>query len=300
MRESDARPEEAVTAETPADLEATEAREVPAPAGVSTDEEEPAGASDEPRRPARRRNPWRRALIALAVLALVLAAAAAGAEYVVRSRFGGVVTAAVPGLCADAEVRTRGVLLAQILADSLDTLTVTSSCFHLDREGPDLNLRDVTATLSDVGVQDPYPAQTLDATGTITWEDLVVLVIDAAPSLEQATVAPEEYGTVTAPGTFTLTTELLSLSTSLLIVPSLEPDGDLLLTVTQVVIAGVGIDLEGEDSLVTTMLGTSSPEVAISRGVLPQGTSFSAVVVTAEGLRVSMTGEGLDLANLSR
>ncbi|WP_167202311.1 hypothetical protein [Actinomyces respiraculi] len=299
MSEPGTRPEEEMTPETPEDLEAPEDRKTPAPVDVLTDEEEPTGARSRPRRPARRGRLWRRALVALTVLVLVLAAAAAGAEHVVRGRVGDVVHAAVPGLCTDAEVSTQGILLAQALTGSLDTLTVTSPCFHLEREGPALDLRDVTATLTGVGIEDPYSTQTLNATGTITWEDLSALVVDAAPALEEATAAPEEYGTVTAPGTFTIASEVLRLNAVLVVVPSLAPDGGLLLTVTRASLAGVGIDLDDEDSFVTTLLGTQTPEVVITRDLLPQGLSFSAVIVTEEGLRVSMSGQDLDLATLS-
>ncbi|MCL3777799.1 MULTISPECIES: DUF2993 domain-containing protein [unclassified Actinomyces] len=282
------------------------APEGPGPAGALPDEEEPAGRpsrSCRPPRPGRPRRPGRRALVVLiALILLLLAAAAAGAEHLVRGRVGAVVRAAVPGLCADAEARTQGLLLTQLLTGSLDTLTLTSSCLHLEQQGEDtaLDLRDVTATLTGVGLRSPHPARSLDATGTITWEDLGTLIANASPTLDQVAAAPEEHGTVTAPGAFTVTCEVLGADAVLLVVPSLTQDGGLLMTVTRATVAGVGLDLAGEDSLATTLLGTPVPEVVLDRDLLPHGLSFSAVVVTEEGLRVSMSGQDLELATLSR
>lgn len=280
-------PENALAPETGA--EAPEAEDADAP----ETETETAVAS-----PARR---WRRVCAVLVVVACVLAVAAVGAELFVRNRIESVVHGALPGLSEDAVVDAGGLVLPQVLTGSLDSLSVSGAQLRLDQSVGgvplgSLDLHDVTATLSGIELTQPHHTDSLDASGTITWEDLAVIVRMSSPRLKETTLVPDELGTVTAPGTFTATAEVFGTDVVFLIVPSLTPEGNLLMTATDATFGGITFDLTQEDSLTMRLLGTETPEFVVDHAVLPTGTTFSAVVVTQEGLRVALSGQDLDLA----
>jgi len=295
-------PENALALETGA--EAPEAEDADAPETETTDAEAPETEADSTETetavasPARR---WRRVCAVLVVVACVLAVAAVGAELFVRNRIESVVHGALPGLSEDAVVDAGGLVLPQVLTGSLDSLSVSGAQLRLDQSVGgvplgSLDLHDVTATLSGIELTQPHHTDSLDASGTITWEDLAVIVRMSSPRLKETTLVPDELGTVTAPGTFTATAEVFGTDVVFLIVPSLTPEGNLLMTATDATFGGITFDLTQEDSLTMRLLGTETPEFVVDHAVLPAGTTFSAVVVTQEGLRVALSGQDLDLA----
>lgn len=246
----------------------------------------------------------RRALAAVLALVLVIALAGLGAEQVARARLHSAVREAVPGLSEDAEVTTQGLLLPQVLADRFDCLKVGASRLHLERPARDgavtsLDLHDVSATLTGVSVSTPATAQRLDASGTITWQDLAVIVADASPDLEEVALAPAQHGTASAPGTFTATSEILGAEGVFVVVPSLTEDGSMLMTVTRATVAGVSLDLDDEEHLAMRLLGLSTPEFLVDRALLPAPLAYDGVVVADEGLRVSISGQDLNLEDLA-
>ena len=290
-------PENALAPETGA--EAPEAEDADAPETETTDADAPETETETAvASPARR---WRRVCAVLVVVACVLAVAAVGAELFVRNRIESVVHGALPGLSEDAVVDAGGLVLPQVLTGSLDSLSVSGAQLRLDQSVGgvplgSLDLHDVTATLSGIELTQPHHTDSLDASGTITWEDLAVIVRMSSPRLKETTLVPDELGTVTAPGTFTATAEVFGTDVVFLIVPSLTPEGNLLMTATDATFGGITFDLTQEDSLTMRLLGTETPEFVVDHAVLPAGTTFSAVVVTQEGLRVALSGQDLDLA----
>ena len=288
-------PQDAQARETGA--EAREAEDDVAPEAEAEDDEAPE-AEASAASPSRR---WRRVCAVLLVIACVLAVAAVGAELFVRNRIESVVHGALPGLSEDAVVDTGGLVLPQVLTGSLDSLSVSGSQLRLEQNVGgvplgSLDLHDVTATLSGTELAQPHHTDALDASGTIAWEDLAVIVRMSSPRLKETTLVPGELGTVTAPGTFTATAEVFGTDVVFLIVPSLTPEGNLLMTATDATFGGITFDLTQEDSLTMRLLGAETPEFLVDHSVLPAGMTFSAVVVTQEGLRVAMSGQDLDLA----
>ena len=289
VSEADADSSEVDTGTSEADADAPETDDV---------EAEDAESRSSAASPSRR---WLRVCAVLVVVACVLAVTAVGAEHVLRSRIESVVHGALPGLSEDAVVDTGGLVLPQVLAGSLDSLSVSGSQLSLEQSVggvslASLDLHDVTATLSGVDLAEPHNVDALDASGTITWEDLAVIVRTLSPKLKDVSLAPDELGTVTVPGTFTATAEVFGTDVDFLVVPSLTSEGNLIMTATEATFGGITFDLTEEDSLTMRLLGSPKPEFVVDHGLLPSGTTFSAVVVTQEGLRVAMSGQDLDLA----
>ena len=159
-------------ADPPETLE--EAVEVSTPRGAFFDEvlvsdpEDGDASDDVGHRPVRRRRAGRWVVV-LVVLAVVLAAGAVGAEYLVRAQVDSAVRSALPGLSSDARIATKGVVLAQLVGGSLDSLSVDSKSMEIAAKGhggTTVTLSDVDVDLGGIGLRNPYPADTVVAAGT--------------------------------------------------------------------------------------------------------------------------------------
>lgn len=257
--------------------------------------------------PGRRGRAGRRALSLLLVLAL-LAAACVGGELYARSRVAATVRDAVPGLSADASVTTQGLVLSQLIRGELDALDVDASSLELDSSATGgsskndgtgvvtaLELSDVDASLTDVGVRSPHRVDDLSATGTVTWDSLAALVAAQVPDLPALTLARD--GTEDA---LTATTTVLGVDVLLTLEPSATDDGGIDLDVTGASLAGQEVDLDGEvgGRTLASWLGLSSTTISMTADALPQGLAVSRAAVADDGLRLTLAGQDVELDSL--
>lgn len=266
----------------------------------------------------RRRRRRGRVIVVVVLLVLVLAAGGVGvcAEFYVRSQIASAVRSAMPGLSSDAEVTTKGLVLPQVLNGELDSLEVTAAELDLpsaggaggqdsadgddDAEQGGLELLGVDVALTAIGLSDPFPAGSMDATASVGWDQLTTMVEAAKPSAPALSVQAGELGTADDPGTMIASTKVFGIDASMTIAPAVADDGGLLLTVTSVTIRGTELDVNSTfyGRPVLSYLGLETPEISIGADKLPQGLSLDRVSVTDTGLSLTLSGSDVELANL--
>ena len=266
-------------------------------------------------RPRRRRG---RVIVVVVLLVLVLAAGGVGvcAEFYVRSQIASAVRSAMPGLSSDAEVTTKGLVLPQVLNGELDSLDVTAAELDLpsaggaggqdsaggddDAEQGGLELLDVDVALTAIGLSDPFPAGSMDATASVGWDQLTTMVEAVQPSAPALSVQAGDLGTADDPGTMIASTKVFGIDASMTIAPAVADDGGLLLTVTSVTIRGTELDVNSTfyGRPVLSYLGLETPEISIGADKLPRGLSLGRVSVTDTGLSLTLSGSDVELANL--
>ena len=266
----------------------------------------------------RRRRRRGRVIVVVVLLVLVLAAGGVGvcAEFYVRSQITSAVRSAMPGLSSDAEVTTRGLVLPQVLNGELDSLEVTAAELDLpsaggadgqdsadgddDAEQGGLELLGVDVALTAIGLSDPFPAGSMDATASVGWDQLTTMVEAAKPSAPALSVQAGDLGTADDPGTMIASTKVFGIDASMTIAPAVADDGGLLLTVTSVTIRGTELDVNSTfyGRPVLSYLGLETPEISIGADKLPQGLSLDRVSVTDTGLSLTLSGSDVELANL--
>ena len=266
----------------------------------------------------RRRRRRGRVIVVVVLLVLVLAAGGVGvcAEFYVRSQIASAVRSAMPGLSSDAEVTTRGLVLPQVLNGELDSLEVTAAELDLpsaggadgqdsadgddDAEQGGLELLGVDVALTAIGLSDPFPAGSMDATASVGWDQLTTMVEAAKPSAPALSVQAGDLGTADDPGTMIASTKVFGIDASMTIAPAVADDGGLLLTVTSVTIRGTELDVNSTfyGRPVLSYLGLETPEISIGADKLPRGLSLGRVSVTDTGLSLALSGSDVELANL--
>ena len=266
----------------------------------------------------RRRRRRGRVIVVVVLLVLVLAAGGVGvcAEFYVRSQISSAVRSAMPGLSSDAEVTTRGLVLPQVPNGELDSLDVTAAELDLpsaggaggqdsaggddDAEQGGLELLDVDVALTAIGLSDPFPAGSMDATASVGWDQLTTMVEAAKPSAPALSVQAGDLGTADDPGTMIASTKVFGIDASMTIAPAVADDGGLLLTVTSVTIRGTELDVNSTfyGRPVLSYLGLETPEISIGADKLPRGLSLGRVSVTDTGLSLTLSGSDVELANL--
>ena len=266
----------------------------------------------------RRRRRRGRVIVVVVLLVLVLAAGGVGvcAEFYVRSQIASAVRSAMPGLSSDAEVTTKGLVLPQVLNGELDSLDVTAAELDLpsaggaggqDSAGGDdnaeqggLELLDVDVALTAIGLSDPFPAGSMDATASVGWDQLTTMVEAVQPSAPALSVQAGDLGTADDPGTMIASTKVFGIDASMTIAPAVADDGGLLLTVTSVTIRGTELDVNSTfyGRPVLSYLGLETPEISIGADKLPRGLSLGRVSVTDTGLSLTLSGSDVELANL--
>ena len=258
---------------------------------------------DDLSRPAGRRRA-RRWLAVLVVLVVILSAGAVGAEYLVRGQVDSAVRSALPGLSPDARIATRGIVLSQVVGGSLDSLSVDSPSLTITSKGQSnasVTLSDVDVDLSHISLHKPYQTDTVAASGTISWQQVGELAAVSHPKLKGVTLQAKRTGTSAQdPGAIQASMSLLGLSGEAEIVPSLGSDGSLILTITSSGMAGkkVGVDVAtGQDSMLS-YIGLDSPQITVPAKSLPPGLRPTSVIVTSDGLRLSLAGSRVNLGQL--
>lgn len=126
------------------------------------------------------------------------------------------------------------------------------------------------------------------------------MVAAAAPNMSAVTVQAGSAGSDDAPGTVSASAGVLGLAASLTIVPSVTDDGGLLLDVTSVTVRGVelGTDATVFGRPVLSYVGLDTHEIRIGADSLPQGLNLTRVSVTDKGLRLTLSGSDVELADL--
>ena len=255
------------------------------------------------RRPARQRRA-RRWVVVLLVLVVVLTAGAVGAEYLVRAQIDSAVRSALPGLSSDARIATKGIVLPQLAGGSLDSLSVDSKALEITSKGQGgakVALSDVDVDLSRIRLRSPYPTDTVTAAGTISWKQLSELAARKHPNMQGMTLQAKRTGTsAQQPGAINASASLLGMSGEAEIVPSIKEDGSLVLTITSTRMGGEqnGVDVGTSESSLLGYVGLDSPEITIPAESLPQGLRPTSAIVTNDGLRLSLTGSGVNLGQL--
>ncbi|MDO4900150.1 DUF2993 domain-containing protein [Actinomyces sp.] len=272
-------------------------------------------------RPRRRRRGVLAGLLALVCLA---GGGLVGAEHYVRSQVDPTVRAALPGLSTEAAISTEGPLLPQVLRNRLDTLSIRADTLTIESDGADgaadpsdtgaadsglaavtgLELTDVGVNLTDVGIRAPYRVGHVDASGVIGFEELERIVAAAVPDAPELTITPETYGSAAEPGRVTATTNtVLGLQASLTIEPEVTDAGGLELDIVRVRVAGMNIDVDpdGEGMFampsVLSHFGLSSSTIEVGIDALPAGMRLSRAYIARDGVRVSLVGNDITLAD---
>ena len=289
--------------ESPSDAtEASESQEVLLEEIVADDSEERDSLIPDRRRPVRHRG--RRWLVVLLVLVVVLTAGAVGAEYLVRGQVDAAVRSALPGLSEDARITTKGIVLRQLLGGSLNSLAVDSKSLEITPKGEGggtVTLSDVDVDLSHISLRSPYPTDTVTASGTISWRQVTALAAREHPKIQGMTLQAKRAGTSAQdPGVIQASTSLLGVSGEAEIVPSLGADGSLVLTITSSRMGGkdVGVDVATGDSSMLSYVGLDSRQITIPASSLPPGLRPTSVIVTNDGLRLSLAGNRVNLGQL--
>ena len=254
-------------------------------------------------RPAGRRRA-RRWVAVLVVLVVILSAGAVGAEYLVRGQVDSAVRSALPGLSPDARIATRGIVLSQVVGGSLDSLSVDSPSLTITSKSQgnaSVTLSDVDVDLSHISLHKPYQTDTVAASGTISWQQVGELAAVSHPKLKGVTLQAKRTGTSAQdPGSIQASVSLLGLSGEAEITPSLGSDGSLILTITSTRMGGndLGVDVAtGQDSMLS-YIGLDSPQITVPAKSLPPGLRPTSVIVTSDGLRLSLAGSRVNLGQL--
>ena len=240
----------------------------------------------------------------LLVLVVVLTAGAVGAEYLVRSQIDSAVRSALPGLSSDARIATKGIVLRQLVGGSLDSLSVDSKSLDVTSKGQGgatVTLSDVDVDLSRIRLRSPYPTDTVTASGTVGWKQVIALAARDHPRMQGMTLQAKRTGTsAQEPGAIQASASLLGMSGEAEIVPSVGDDGSLVLTITSTRMGGdpVGGDVSTGESSLLSYVGLDSPEIRIPADSLPQGLRPTSAIVTNDGLRLSLAGNQVNLGQL--
>ncbi|WP_170297368.1 LmeA family phospholipid-binding protein [Georgenia thermotolerans] len=167
--------------------------------------------------------------------------------------------------------------LTQLVARDLDDVRVRAE--GMGTEGVELG--DVDIRAHGVGLAEPLTARTVRLTGTLRQPDLQRLV-------EQATGMTLTVDTGT--DGVTLGTTVLGQPLEVLAVPQVS-DGTLRFTPASITLGDKTVD----PGAVRALLGANLLDVAVPLGDLPLGMTLADVAPRDDGVRVTLTGEGVAL-----
>jgi len=160
---------------------------------------------------------------------------------------------------------------------------------------------DVDVDLSRIRLRSPYPTDTVTASGTVGWKQVIALAARDHPRMQGMTLQAKRTGTsAQEPGAIQASASLLGMSGEAEIVPSVGDDGSLVLTITSTRMGGdpVGGDVSTGESSLLSYVGLDSPEIRIPADSLPQGLRPTSAIVTNDGLRLSLAGNQVNLGQL--
>lgn len=247
----------------------------------------------------RPRGRWaRRLLVTVLVLVLVVAGACVGAELFVRSRLESAIRSALPGLSADAEIGTEGLLLPQVAEGELDTLTISADRLVMESSngGDSTTLVNVDSSMESVSLS-RRTAGRMTFSGTVDRDGMAQMVTRAASDVPDSTVGIGATASGDDPGTLVVSAEVFGVPATMTLAPSITDEGGLLMTITSVTMAGNDTDLHGEigGRPLLSYIGLESEEIPVDTRMLPQGTTLTRVAVTEAGLRLTVSGTDVPL-----
>lgn len=238
---------------------------------------------------------FRRLLVALVVLAVVLLAADRVTAVILQgsiergvSQADGVVEggAASEDAGGDTEVSVSVggfPLLTQLAAGRLESLTIRIPAFDARTHDVTARISDISAHLDDVTTSTPHIAGTLQASGAITQDSL-------ASAAQQAgvpgAVTIEDHGVV-------FSGAVLGVDVRAAIAVAIDEGGrGLVLSPTSASVGGAEIPLDTEALPVDQLLSALIPLDA-----LPEGIVVRDIAVEENSLRVALTGRDVDLSS---
>ena len=140
------------------------------------------------------------------------------------------------------------------------------------------------------------------ASGTISWQQVGELAAVSHPKLKGITLQAKRTGTSAQdPGVIQASMSVLGLSGQAEITPSLGADGSLILTITSTRMGGndLGVDVAtGQDSMLRLYRAGLPAESTVPAKSLPPGLRPTSVIVTSDGLRLSLVGSRVNLGQL--
>jgi hypothetical protein len=223
----------------------------------------------------------RRALAITVVVALVLVAAAAITDLVLRTatenRLAGTMGDAL-GTGGDSHVSIAGgrPFLLQVASGRLDEVRVTADRIALDQG----DVTDVSVRAAGVTVREPYTARDVAITATVPTEMVHQRMVENGleVDLQVAGSAMRASGTV------------LLVPWGLTLEPRVE-GGELLVDVAAADLAGMAVGVDALPGIVRDAVGGLSVPVT----GLPDGIELTGADVVAGGLEVTLTGEDVPL-----
>lgn len=221
-----------------------------------------------------------------AVLVLVLLIALGyAADRFTAQRTAQQITDELTAEAAGQGVRTEiggALFFPQVISGSLDRVDVQADQVHLQ----DLVITDVSGTAHGVSVDEPRTAERLTVTGTLPLATLQSL-------LGRSDLVPDGLSLDVADGR--LVAELSILGAPLQ--ASLDPvvrGGAIYLEPRGLTLAGVQLDLTHLPSGVDEVIGS----LAVPTGALPESLTPAAITVVDGGIRLTLTGADVALAEL--
>ncbi|MCU1432449.1 MAG: hypothetical protein JWP95_1554 [Actinotalea sp.] len=189
-----------------------------------------------------------------------------------EERLSGEVGAQVPGLAAEPDVAIAGFpFLTQVAGGELDEVTISTSSVEIDG----ILLEDVDVLLSGVSTDEPYTAQDVTMTASVSLATMrQMLAIDADLSIEDRELVAES--------------SILGLPLQLNLVP--RPAGRAI-EIDLVSLSLAGATVSADD--LPNALADQVEGLEIPMDGLPAGMELTGLTLTADG--VDLTAEGQDI-----
>ncbi|WP_159624576.1 LmeA family phospholipid-binding protein [Actinomyces sp. zg296] len=259
----------------------------------------PSAASPSPRR-------GRALAVSAACLVALLTVGNFTARPALDSYLSGRVAAAIrqalPGLDKNASITTGDDLILQLLHGRIDSIGIDASRLDLPVRADTastLSVCDVHAELTGVSASDPHRASSARATGLIDWRGANDLVTTADINPKDVTVDVVRPGTDTDPGSARASGVGYGSAFEIVFEPRVTADGGLGITVTSAKADGVEVPIDGPNSeggRILALLGIPISGVEITPDQLPHGLRISKVMVTADGLKISLAGSDVTMS----
>lgn len=247
---------------------------------------------------------------ALAITAACLVALLAVGNFVARpaldsylsGRVASAIRQALPGLDKDASITTGDDLILQLLHGRVDSISIDASRLDLPVSADTastLSVGDVHVDLTGVSTSGPHRARSALATGIVDWQGANDLVTTANINPNDVTVDVVRPGTETDPGSARASGVGYGSAFEIVFEPRVTDDGGLSITVSSAKADGVEVPIDGPDSeggRILTLLGIPIDGVEITPDQLPQGLRISQVMVTDNGLKISLAGSDVTMS----
>lgn len=247
---------------------------------------------------------------ALAITAVCLVALLAVGNFVARpaldsylsGRVASAIRQALPGLDKGASITTGDDLVLQLMHGRVDSIAIDASRLDLPVKADTastLSVNDVHVDLTGVSTSRPHRASSVRAMGIIDWQGATDLVTTANINPADVTVDVVRPGTDTDPGSARASGVGYGSAFEIVFEPRVRDDGGLSITVSSAKADGVEVPIDGPDSeggRILSLLGIPIDGAEITADQLPQGLRIEQVMVTDNGLKISLTGSDVTMS----